>query len=76
MWYIFIFRVLKKVWYAIALYVRPQRVTPLQTNKEPGARFNMKTTSYQYRKSHCGDKTVLISSYLLNGISYTGKTII
>ena len=30
-------------------------------------------TSYQYRKSHCGDKTVVRSSYLHNGISYTGK---
>ena len=30
-------------------------------------------SSYQYRKSHCGDKTVLRSSYLHNGISYTGK---
>ena len=31
-------------------------------------------SSYQYRKSHCGDKTVLRSSYLHNGISYTGRT--
>ena len=31
--------------------------------------------SYQYRKSHCGDKTIVRSSYLHNGISYTGKTI-
>ena len=28
--------------------------------------------SYQYRKSHCGDKTAVRSSYLHNGISYTG----
>ena len=39
----------------------------------PGPRFNIKISSYQYRKSHCGDKTVVRSSYLLNGISYTGK---
>ena len=32
-------------------------------------------TSYQYRKSHCGDKTILRPSYLHNGISYTGKMI-
>ena len=38
-----------------------------------GPRFNIKMTSYQYRKSHCGDKTVVRSSYLHNGISYTGK---
>ena len=30
-------------------------------------------TSYQYRKSHCGDKTIWRPSYLHNGISYTGK---
>ena len=39
----------------------------------PGPRFNIKMLSYQDRKSHCGDKTVVRSSYLHNGISYTGK---
>ena len=39
----------------------------------PGGWFNIKIPSYQYRKSHCGDKTVVSSSYLHNGISYTGK---
>ena len=29
--------------------------------------------SYPYRKSHCGDKTMIRSSYLHNGICYTGK---
>ena len=29
--------------------------------------------SYQYRKSHCGDKTILWPSYLHNGISYVGN---
>ena len=38
-----------------------------------GPWFNMKMSSYQYRKSHCGDKTVVRSFYLYNGISYTGK---
>ena len=38
-----------------------------------GAWFIIKMTSYQYKKSHCGDKTVVRSSYLHNGISYTGK---
>ena len=37
------------------------------------ALIQYKVTSYQYRKSHCGDKTVVRSSYLHNGISYTGK---
>ena len=41
---------------------------------ESGPWFNIKMTSYQYRKFHCGDKTVIRSSYLHNGISYTGKT--
>ena len=39
----------------------------------PGAWINTKMSSYQYRKSHCGDKTVVRSSYLHDGISYTGK---
>ena len=38
-----------------------------------GSRFNIKMPSYRYRKSHCGDKTVVRSSYLHNGIFYTGK---
>ena len=39
----------------------------------PEDRFDEKTTSYQYIKSHCGDKTILRPSHLHNGISYTGK---
>ena len=31
----------------------------------PGPWFNIKMTSYQYRKSHCGDETILRPSYLL-----------
>ena len=38
-----------------------------------GTRFNIKM-SFQHGKCHCGDKTVIRSSYLHNGISYTGKT--
>ena len=44
-------------------------------NGSLGPWFNIKMSSYQYRKSHCGDKTVVRSSYLQNGISYTGKMI-
>ena len=40
----------------------------------PGPWFNIKMSSYQYRKSHCGDKRMLRPSYLHNEISYTGKT--
>ena len=38
-----------------------------------GHQFNIKMPSYQYRKSHCGDKKVVRWSYLHNGISYIGK---
>ena len=38
-----------------------------------GPWFNIKMSSYQYRNSHCGDKTILRPSYLHNGISYTGE---
>ena len=41
----------------------------------PGPRFNIKMSSYQYRKSHCGDKAVVRSSYLHSGISYAGKMV-
>ena len=37
-------------------------------HKHPGPWFNIKTLSYEYWKSHCGDKTVVRSSYLHNGI--------
>ena len=40
----------------------------------PGPWFSIKM-SYQYRKSHFGDKTVLRASHFHNGISYIGKTI-
>ena len=45
-----------------------------ENHKQAWPRFNIKMLSYQYRKSHCGDKTVERSSYLHNGISCTGKT--
>ena len=41
--------------------------------RDPGPWFNIKMTSYQYRKFHCGDKTILRPSYLHNGISHTDK---
>ena len=46
---------------------------PFRSLHSPGPWFNIKMSSYQYRKSHCGDKTILRPSYLHNGISYTGK---
>ena len=41
--------------------------------KKSGGWFNIKM-SYQYRKSHYRNKTILRPSYLQNGISYTCKT--
>ena len=49
-------------------------MTVCVSTSSPGPWFNKKMSSYQYRKSHCGDNTVVRSSYLHNGISYTGKT--
>ena len=40
----------------------------------PWSWLYIKMLSYQYRKSHWGDKTILWPFYLHNGISYTGKT--
>ena len=47
--------------------------TMASLEKPPGGWFNKKMPSYQHRKSHCRDKTILRPSYLHNGISYTGK---
>ena len=44
----------------------PTRYTP-----SPKPQFNIKMTSYQYRKYHCRDKTIWRPSYPHNGISYT-----
>ena len=52
----------------------PEHVTMSSRRKEPGPRFNIKISSYQYRKSYFGDKTILRPFYLHNGFSYTGKT--
>ena len=41
--------------------------------KLSGPWFSIKISSYQYRKSHCGDKTIIRSSYLHNRIFYPGK---
>ena len=46
---------------------------PEKVKQHAGPRFNIKMPSYRNRKSHCGDKTAVRSSYLHNGISYTGK---
>ena len=38
-----------------------------------GVWLNVKMPSYQYRKSHYGNKTILRPSYFHNGFSYTSK---
>ena len=57
-------------WYSPETY---ENSTLKHSHWTTGPWFNIKMPSYQYRKSHCGDKTVVRSSYLYNGISYTGK---
>ena len=64
---IFNFRVMPYAW-------NPRsRCACLDPWRETSGMIQYKMTSYQYMKSHCGDKTVVRSSYLHNGISYTGK---
>ena len=50
-----------------------QFVTVSHVSEQGPDSIYIKMLSYQYRKYHCGDKTVVRSSYLHNGISYTGK---
>ena len=57
-------------WY-IRRFLCEKKTPP--TTKESGAWFNIKMKSCQYRKYHYGDKTILWSSDLHNGILYTGK---
>ena len=45
----------------------------VRRHNQAGSWFNIKMISFQYRKSHCGDKTILWPSYLHSGISFTGK---
>ena len=42
----------------------------------PGNCFIIKMSSYEYRKSCCGDKRVLQLYYLKSGISYTEKVVL
>ena len=48
-------------------------VRSMQQHQASGAWFNINMSSYRYMKSHCWDKTVVRSSYLHNGVSFTGK---
>ena len=42
--------------------------------QQSGPWFNITMLSYQYRKFHHGDKMIIRSSYLLNGVSYFDNT--
>ena len=66
-------RVLSGVWLMLKCHWISKAKLLISLVKPPGPWFNIKMTSYQYRKSHCGDKTILRPSYLQNGISYTDK---
>ena len=59
---------------SLAISMFAQQFVLANVKETSGSQFNIKMSSYQYRKSHCGDKTVVRSSYLHNGISYTGRT--
>ena len=59
---------------AVCGVYHPNEMIDIISLWNPGPCFNIKMSSCQYRKSHCGDKTVVRSFYLLNGISYSGKT--
>ena len=66
------------IWTNVGIHLRTRPVSKTGwriafLKSDPGPQFNIKMISYQYRKSHCGDKTILRPSYLHNGISYTGK---
>ena len=49
-------------------------IAPECDSKKDIKKCDSKRTSYQYRKSHCGEKTIVGSSYLHNRIFYTDKT--
>ena len=63
------------LWVQTPIYILPESIVMYATSCYTGGWFNIKMSSYQYRKSHSGDKTILHPSYLHNGISYTGKMI-
>ena len=56
----------------VNLYIVLHMSSSTKYIKTPGPQFIIKMPSYQYRKSHFGDQTILRPSYLHNGISYTG----
>ena len=53
---------------------RPHCIDPSGAATRGPIQYKDVVLLYLYRKSHCGDKTVVRSSYLHSGISYTGKT--
>ena len=53
--------------------MRTWNLSITNTPTDCGDWFNIKMLSYQCRKSHCGDKTIIRLSYLHKGITYMGK---
>ena len=66
-------RLLRFKWYIF--HIKIPQILEIHSQIRPGPWFNIKMSSYQYRKSHCGDKMILRPSYLHNRIFYTGKMI-
>ena len=48
-------------------------IRSLSISHEAGPWYDIKMSSYQYMKFHCGDETVVGSSHIHNGISYTAR---
>ena len=63
------------LWWKYPMLVGPVMLPQQQKYLRPnsGPWINIKMSSYLYRKSHCGNKTDVRSSYLHTVISYTGK---
>ena len=63
----------KKSHWNLCIYWWPNTIQCWNISRHRDDQINIKMTSYQYRKSYCGDKMILRPSYLHNGISYTCK---
>ena len=75
-WWRYHLRSWTKGWMCFQEAVPPnilQYLELFEVGMRPGPWFSIKMSSYQYRKSHCGDETVVRSSHLHDEISYSVK---
>ena len=59
------------IWFRCLHWVSHQGST--WSDQSPGPKFSVKMASHQYRKYHCGDKSIGSLSYLLDENSFTVK---